>query len=301
MTTTSKRTNHKQVLVRHCPNARETFSAARFLMAQQTVYPVKPGSKTEAWFKPFLNHFMTIEGMVFNTQPFEKVNLKSNIKRSVNLISLATVCLVAAEDEVTSVFKDAPYPQLGEDLKIVTTNSYMEGDLVRLNVLPLENEWGLQVAHDSVTLKSDYLQRLLKARLVALLESIEWTYENLFQLIQDFDLVSREVFNNQPFWLSDRKKMLTYSTPLERLDGLKQVVDYSAHLMKLLLKDGVMTCAAELLKTQRGDHKVQPLHELDPQYLSLLQTDMRLRIRTLEAGPFLLKDNPRLWEHTGLE
>ena len=282
----------------------------REFLRRQTASPSIKGSKTEKWFTPFMNHFMIIEGIVSNTQAFQFISSSGTRSNGAHLLSLSAVSLVATESEVSPlsdpkakpklgedgrvVWPDNEYPQLGEAIKIVTFNLFMEGDVIRLQVLPLETPLGLQVAHYSVTMNTKYVLIAMKQRVIALLTTIEWTQENLYQLIQDFTFVGREVFGEQLFWLKDRKKMLTYSTPLEKLDGLKQVVDYGDHLMAVLSKEGPEKCVTSILQTSRQS-PIQFLHTVGQDYFDQLQANEEQRTDAVERGPYLKENNPPIW------
>jgi hypothetical protein len=96
------------------------------------------------------------------------------------------------------------------------------------------------------------------------------------------------------FWLNDRKKMHTYCTTLERLEGLKQLTDYSEALMRVLSRDGVEACVSEMMKNPKGGF-IPYLSSIGGEFASGLQSDDSRRIKALEAGPYLKEDNPPLW------
>ena len=85
--------------------------------------------------------------------------------------------------------------------------------------------------------------------------------------------------------------MHTWITPLSRLEAYTQVADYTSALMKVLQNKGADKCTAKILKVK----KKHTLRSIGQMYFDLLEADDLIRVKALEAGPYLKKDNPSLW------
>ena len=174
----------RKVAVRKCKEHAALYEANYQLQTSKPI--IKAGSEAEEWFKPFLGRFVVIQGFALDKNVFTKPELYRD--RKVELLTLGTVRLAAADVDPLSPLgvELLPYKPLREQLKVITRNNCELEAPVFLQMLPIQKNEGIQIAHDSVTVSISEIRYRMFQRFLAVLQVIEWSKSNVEQMIDEY-------------------------------------------------------------------------------------------------------------------